>query len=316
MRPCNETVIAQRTETKKLPDRHEINASARLVKYDGNQSPHFSVTGEILNLRRRGDNQFESGGCIHDDIVKHFPYLAPVIAVHLADDHGRPMHAVENALYWAGLSSRGQDEWRAIVPDDDYGRRTLETDEHGTWAPETLASHLRVSVDDARAIRDYCVNDETQHYSEAMRFCLRGLEPQWQREADAARAVLAAAKTPTFTSGPGVPYVTNRAPITVERISFTRSTPQIWHDSWRNADRTCRYRGDCISCGRRCYGFDDGQNDPRGVLGDNAVAMFYASDYDMTGPDVVACFLCQNIEDNYRRGLESARQRWTMEGES
>lgn len=187
----NETIIAERTETKKLPDRHQINAVARLVKYEGNQSPHFSVTGDILNLRRRGDNQFESGGCIHDEIVEHFPHLAPVIAVHLADDHGRPMHAVENALYWAGLSSSG------MIPDNDYGRRALETDEHGTWAPETLASHLRVSVDDARAIRDYCVNDETQHYSEAMRFCLRGLESQWQREADAALAVLESVSVPS-----------------------------------------------------------------------------------------------------------------------
>ena len=81
----NETVIASRTETKRLPDRHQIDATARLVKYEGNQSPHFSVTGEILNLRRRGDNQFESGGCIHDEISRYFPALRPVIAVHLAD---------------------------------------------------------------------------------------------------------------------------------------------------------------------------------------------------------------------------------------
>lgn len=97
----------------------------------------------------------------------------------------------------------------------------------------------------------------------------------------------------------------------VERILFTRSTPQRWHDDWRNTDRICRYYGTCISCGRRCYGFDDGENDPRGVLGDNAVSMFDASDYDMTGPDVVACFMCQNDERLYNYGLDQAKKRWT-----
>lgn len=105
-------------------------------------------------------------------------------------------------------------------------------------------------------------------------------------------------------------YTPGRPPATVERISFQRSVTQIWHDSWRNTDRTCRYRGDCISCGRRCYGFDDGENDPRGVLGDHAVSMFYASDYDMTGPDIVACFMCQNDYDRYQYGLELAKRQW------
>jgi hypothetical protein len=108
---------------------------------------------------------------------------------------------------------------------------------------------------------------------------------------------------------PGDVY-TGQEPTRVERVSFTRKRPQLWFDTWRNRDRICRYRGDCISCGRRCFGFDDGENDPRGVLGDHAVSMFYASDYDMVGPDVVACFMCQNDYDLYNYGLELARKRW------
>lgn len=113
-----------------------------------------------------------------------------------------------------------------------------------------------------------------------------------------------------MTRQAGDMYTPGREPIKTQRIQFNRTTPQIWHDGWRGRERTCRYLGDCISCGRRCYGFDDGENDPRGVLGDHAVSMFYASDYDATGPDVVACFMCQNDYDRYNYGLSLARKRW------
>ena len=97
----------------------------------------------------------------------------------------------------------------------------------------------------------------------------------------------------------------------VQRLQFNIKSPQVIFDSWRNTDRVCRYRGNCISCGRRCYGFDDGENDPRGVLGDNAVQMFHADEYDMTGPDVVACFMCQNDYDRYTYALAQAKKGWT-----
>ena len=98
---------------------------------------------------------------------------------------------------------------------------------------------------------------------------------------------------------------------TVKQIRFNLKSPQLWHDDWRGADRVCRFYGECIVCGRRCYGFDDGENDPRGVLGDHAVSMFHASDYDAEGPDVVACFACQNDYDRYNYGLKMARRSWT-----
>lgn len=108
---------------------------------------------------------------------------------------------------------------------------------------------------------------------------------------------------------PGRRQYSNRE-IKTDRIVFTRSSDQIWYDEWRNRERRCQYYGDCITCGRRCYGFTDGENDPRGVLGDHAVSMIYASDYDMNGEDVIACFLCQNDYDLYNRGLRLAEKIW------
>jgi hypothetical protein len=178
-------VIAQTTRTVMLTDRERLTADAKLYSLGG-QAPRFSVTGEIIDTRKRGDARFIAGGCIHDEILTHFPDLARVVKVHLADEHGVPLHALENARYWMGLSSWG------VALDDDYGRRHLETDPGGiVWAPESLANHLRVSVDEARQIRAYVVNDGND--IEALRFAVMvNLAARWQADADAALAVLTA----------------------------------------------------------------------------------------------------------------------------
>ena len=101
-----------------------------------------------------------------------------------------------------------------------------------------------------------------------------------------------------------------REPIRVEELKWNTSAPQLWRDSWREADRVCRFKGRCVVCGRRTYAFDDGENDPRGVLGDHAASPVVARDYDDAGPDVPACFMCMNEEPSYRYALEHARRVW------
>jgi len=119
----------------------------------GTQRAYFSVTGTIYNY-----GHDVGGGCIHDDILRLWPDLAPVVALHLSDDSGAPMHAVENALYWAGLTAYPE------------ARDSAQ-----------LARHLRVSHDDAVSIVDYCADDRNSR--EAMTFCVRMLRAGWAREA-------------------------------------------------------------------------------------------------------------------------------------
>lgn len=102
----------------------------------------------------------------------------------------------------------------------------------------------------------------------------------------------------------------NTLPIRVEKLSFRRSGPQVWRDGWRGTDRIMRFDGCCVACGRRTYSFDDGENDPRGALGDHANSSLGASDYGAVGPDVPACFCCMNEEHSYSYALEIARKRW------
>lgn len=108
-----------------------------------------------------------------------------------------------------------------------------------------------------------------------------------------------------------------------EFLNFTLTdTPQQFHDSWRNTDRTMRWTGDCDQCGRRTYQFDDGENDPRGPLGDHAGDPFHLADHlapdeaaeveRVGGVTLPACFCCTNDYDRYqsltREAVRQARK--------
>jgi len=68
------------------------------IRYDdqcGNGHNTFAITGETyLNSR------CESGGCIHDEIAKHFPEFKHLIPWHLVSSDG-PLHYIGNTVYHA-----------------------------------------------------------------------------------------------------------------------------------------------------------------------------------------------------------------------
>jgi hypothetical protein len=135
----------------------KITVTAKLYTLGDNDYPYFSITGDIKKMDKRYRNPYIMSGCIHEEILKYFPHLSPLVNVHLSAPDGLPMHAEANARYWAGLSKWA--DGRPMSPRDEYGRITVETDENGLeWAPVTLASHLRVSEQQAREIRSAMVS--------------------------------------------------------------------------------------------------------------------------------------------------------------
>ena len=100
--------------------------------------------------------------------------------------------------------------------------------------------------------------------------------------------------------------------VRVDTLKFNTSKPQVYYCAWSGRDRVVRFTGNCVLCRTRTYACDDGGNDPRGVLGDHAACELSAADYDMTGPDLPACFLCQNdTEERYNRLMRRAKRRWS-----
>jgi hypothetical protein len=111
-------------------EKYQIIVQSELVHHEGNASPHFSIGGDIFRLARNGRKVWEAGGCIHDQIIKHFPELQPLVDVHLSNEDGVPMHAYANAAYFAGHKG--------------YEKQT-----------DLLAKHLRVSKDRANEMTTY-----------------------------------------------------------------------------------------------------------------------------------------------------------------
>ena len=64
----------------------------------GNGHNTFSITAEVRRPRAR---DIDAGGCLHDDIARIFPELAPFIKWHLVSTD-YPMHYIANTVYHAG----------------------------------------------------------------------------------------------------------------------------------------------------------------------------------------------------------------------
>jgi hypothetical protein len=95
--------------------------------------------------------------------------------------------------------------------------------------------------------------------------------------------------------------------------SAAASTPvQVWRDAWRGGrERLLRYRADCALCTRPLWGFDDGENDPRGVLGD-ASAGFSVDPAEAGLDGVMPVGLCPMCDSGQNRDtvLSLARRDW------
>ena len=100
----------------------QIKVEVRFDDECGNGHNAFAITGEIFRPSRYRD--CEASGCLHDEIAKHFPKLAPLIKWHLMSTDG-PLHYVENARYWAGYYTRWCDGVEGSPPNMENLKSTI-----------------------------------------------------------------------------------------------------------------------------------------------------------------------------------------------
>lgn len=94
---------------------YRIRAEYRFDDDCRNGHNTFTITGTID--RRSGSLWCDdSGGCLHDEIRKHFPELAPYIKWHLVSTDG-PMHYIANTVYHAEQGSLDYARSTAVWPD-------------------------------------------------------------------------------------------------------------------------------------------------------------------------------------------------------
>jgi len=136
----------------------------------GNSKPYFGITADIDVKTVKGGWAEESGGCLHNEIEKHFPgRFTDMIAMHMSDIEGLPMHAFANGWYWLAAAVEGHhgeryhagnskmQHWKDDGEFDGYREPTSEE------CLQILAKHLRITVDEARKlteIRIESVDDE------------------------------------------------------------------------------------------------------------------------------------------------------------
>lgn len=94
--------ISERRRAPQYSDKAEMQVSVRFD--DGCRNGHntFAITADVTEPSRvKGRRIDVAGGCLHDDIAKVFPELAPLIKWHLTSSEG-PMHYIANTVYLAG----------------------------------------------------------------------------------------------------------------------------------------------------------------------------------------------------------------------
>jgi hypothetical protein len=93
-------------------------------------------------------------------------------------------------------------------------------------------------------------------------------------------------------------------------VCFSANEGLLDHSPYYNKPRHYNYTGKCIICGRRTYEFSDGNNDPRGPLGDHANHPLIAEEYNKTGKTFPLCAICANIYEPYKQALDIANKTW------
>ncbi|UVK46769.1 hypothetical protein BPNPMPFG_002477 [Mesorhizobium sp. AR07] len=92
------------TEARPIKDYGKGATIRAELRFDDNcKNGHatFAITAEIRDPAVIRDRGIVACGCLHDDIAKAFPELAPLIRWHLVSTDG-PMHYIANTVYMAG----------------------------------------------------------------------------------------------------------------------------------------------------------------------------------------------------------------------
>jgi hypothetical protein len=81
------------------------------------QAPYFAVTADVWDTRYRAGDP-DSAGQNHEIVSAVFPHLRDMIALHMSNIDGVPMHAIENGWFWFSDFDGGftPSTWRELSP--------------------------------------------------------------------------------------------------------------------------------------------------------------------------------------------------------
>lgn len=174
-----------------------VRAIGGLHFLSGNRLPYFSLTGETRNIlnpntRKPGEppatGRVETCGCIHETLLRVFPDLAPLAALHLSDITGEPSHAAGNGVYWLAGSLASPHAPNLKVWGSEYHGASGRSGKSPAECLTIAARHFRRPESELAALAEGLRYAAPAHVREKVAAYCEGLRPQWKREADSAIA--------------------------------------------------------------------------------------------------------------------------------
>ena len=166
----------------------------------GEQRLYFSVTADIYTPGKSHDPF--ACGCLHTEVLKYWPELAPIVALHLCDDTGAPMYADANGWYaLAGyLPDHAGERYHVGNSQRHYPivGETWKTDYRYPTSEECLhifAEHVRAPFEKIKILVDGWIAGIPSYAAGAFirpvyRAWIESQRPRWQTEANEAIALL------------------------------------------------------------------------------------------------------------------------------
>ena len=153
------------------------------VRYDddcGNGHNSFAITATIDEKDARGHWRDCAGGCLHNEVAKHFPELAPFIKWHLCASDG-PMHYPGNVIYHAGA----RDCWGLLAGEESTSPRQMKHFVQFGNSPITheVGKRLKAFIDSTIAEDGEFIIDKVEHgpsdHKFGPKFQFAGMGCQW-----------------------------------------------------------------------------------------------------------------------------------------
>ena len=89
----------------------------------------WSITGNIYRRKKNGGFEDWKGGCVHEDILKHFPEFKKFVDLHLSDWHGAPIYAAENGYYIMNKDGKEKAREYLRITEDEANKLSMAGDE-------------------------------------------------------------------------------------------------------------------------------------------------------------------------------------------
>ncbi len=145
----------------------------------GNHAPYFTITTDVHQSGY--PHRSWSGGADHETILHYWPKFADLVALHLSDIDGVPMHVAANGWYDLAGALGGAGEQYHRGNSETYGR--LDVSRAGCL--ELFAKHFRITIEAASAIHDEFEINRLEGDVAKVRVAeiADGLRPMWKQQA-------------------------------------------------------------------------------------------------------------------------------------